>query len=403
MTTFQYTARDESGQKVAGVLEAESEAAVLRLLEDKRLFPIAVAGRQSATKGKKGLLRGRVRSRDVGMMYSQLADLIGSGVPLLRALDSLIRSTVNPRLVEILKQVRADVADGKTLTDALRGFPLVFPPLHTTMVQAGERAAFLEQVLSSLSLFLERLDDLRGKVLGAMIYPMLLTLLGSGVMIAALVFFVPRFEPLLNGSSQKPLPTEILFGMSQAVRKFWYLIPFALAGVGGVIWSGLKSEANRRRLERWRLKIPVVGTAFQMLAITRFCRILGTMLANGVPMLQALKISEGATGSSLLAERIAEATESVREGKRLSGPLAAGGFFPEQILAMIMVAEESNKLDKVLLQIAETVERRTNRQVDQAVRLVEPVILCVVAAGIGFLALGLLLPIFTMASSLGKH
>jgi general secretion pathway protein F/type IV pilus assembly protein PilC len=140
-----------------------------------------------------------------------------------------------------------------------------------------------------------------------------------------------------------------------------------------------------------------------MLAITRFCRILGTMLANGVPMLQALKIAEGATGSSLLAERIAEATESVRDGRPLSGPLAAGGFFPEQILAMIAVAEESNKLDKVLLQIADTVERRTNRQVDQAVRLVEPAILCVVAAGIGFLALGLLLPIFTMASSLGKH
>ena len=150
------------------------------------------------------------------------------------------------------------------------------------------------------------------------------------------------------------------------------------------------------------MKIPVVGSAFQMLAITRFCRILGTMLANGVPMLQALKISEGATGSSLLAERIAEATESVRDGKALSGPLAAGGFFPDQILAMIAVAEESNKLDKVLLQIADTVERRTNRQVDQAVRLVEPLILCVVAAGIGFLALGLLLPIFTMASSLGK-
>jgi general secretion pathway protein F len=261
----------------------------------------------------------------------------------------------------------------------------------------------LEQVLSSLSGFLERLDDLRGKVLGAMIYPMLLTLLGMGVMVAALIFFVPRFEPLLAGNAEKPLPTEILFGMSKLARTYWYLIPFVTAGIGGVAWWGIKSESNRRFLEAVRLKVPVVGGAFRMLAITRFCRILGTMLANGVPMLQALKIAERATGSSLLAERIAEATESVREGKSLSGPLAAGGFFPEQILAMIAIAEESNKLDKVLLQIADTVERRTNRQVDQAVRLVEPAILCVVAAGIGFLALGLLLPIFTMASSLGKH
>jgi general secretion pathway protein F/type IV pilus assembly protein PilC len=403
MMQFQYTARNESGQRIAGSLEAESEAAVLRLLEEKRLFPIAVSTRSQPVKGKKGFLRGRVRSRDIGIMYGQLGDLIGSGVPLLRALESLIRSTVSPRLIEILKQVRAEVADGKSLTDALREFPEVFPPLHTAMVQAGERAAFLEQVLSSLAVFLERLDDLRGKVLGAMIYPMLLSLLGTGVMIAALVFFVPRFEPLLSGNAQRPLPTEILFGMSKVVRSFWYVLPFGFAAVGSAVWSVLKSPANRRRMERWRLKVPVVGSAFQMLAITRFCRILGTMLANGVPMLQALKISEGATGSSLLAERISEATESVREGKRLSGPLGEGGLFPEQILAMIAVAEESNKLDKVLLQIADTVERRTNRQVDQAVRLVEPLILCVVAAGIGFLALGLLLPIFTMASSLGKH
>ena len=139
----------------------------------------------------------------------------------------------------------------------------------------------------------------------------------------------------------------------------------------------------------------------RLLAITRFCRILGTLLANGVPLLQALKISKDATGSNILAGRIAEAADSVRDGKRLSDPLAKGGFIPEQILAMISVAEESNNLDKVLVQIADTVERRTNRQVDQAVRLVEPLILCVVAGGIGFLALGLLLPIFTMASALG--
>jgi general secretion pathway protein F/type IV pilus assembly protein PilC len=146
----------------------------------------------------------------------------------------------------------------------------------------------------------------------------------------------------------------------------------------------------------------VVGTALRLLAITRFCRILGTMLANGVPLLQALKISKDATGSKILADNIAEAAEAVRDGKRLSEPLTKGAFIPEQILAMITVAEESNNLDKVLVQIADTVERRTNRQVDQAVRLIEPAILCVVAAGVGLLAMGLLLPIFTMASALGS-
>src|SRR5439155_9049743 len=219
-------------------------------------------------------------------------------------------------------------------------------------------------------------------------------------MIGALIFFVPRFEPLLS-NVKKPLPTEIIFGLSKTVRSYWYVLLVGLAGAGAMLWNHFTSESSRRWVEKWRLKLPVVGTALKMLAITRFCRILGTMLVNGVPLLQALKISKDATGSILLAERIAEATESVRDGKPLSGPLAVGGLFPEQILAMIVVAEESNKLDKVLLQIADTVERRTNRQVDQAVRLVEAAILCVVAAGIRFLALGLLLPIFTLASSLG--
>ena len=193
-----------------------------------------------------------------------------------------------------------------------------------------------------------------------------------------------------------------MFGASHIVRHYWYLVVGAMAAVVALVWVNLKSEVMQRKLERWQLKIPVVGSALRLLAITRFCRILGTMLANGVPLLHALKISKDATGSTILADRIGEATEAVRDGKRLSEPLSKGDFIPEQILAMIAVAEESNNLDKVLVQIADTVERRTNRQVDQAVRLIEPAILCLVAAAIGFLALGLLLPIFTMASALGS-
>jgi len=399
MREFQYTAKSIQGETMTGSLKAESEAAVLRVLEEKKLFPVEIrdlAGPRG-TQGKRG--PGRIPSRDLGVMYSQLADLIGSGVPLLRALNSLVKSTVNPRLREVMKQVQAAVADGKSLTESLRMHPTVFSPLHTAMIQAGERASFLEQVLRSLSEFLERLDELRGKVFGAMIYPALLTVVGLAVMIGALIFFVPRFEPLLSGVHQTP-PTKLLFALSHLVRGYWYLIIVALVAGGSFLWSTLNSPAGRRWVEVWRFKIPVAGAALRMVAITRFCRILGTMLANGVPMLQALSISKDSTGSPLLSERVAEAAESVRAGKRLTEPLGVGGMFPEQVLAMLAVAEESNQLEKVLLHIADTVERRTNRQVDQAVRLVEPVILCGVAAAIGFLALGLLLPIFTMASAL---
>ena len=399
MPKFQYTARNLSGGKVSGNVEAEGEIAAARLLENRELFPIDVWNSEAGESATS--FRRRISSRDLGVMYGQLSDLLASGVPLLRSLKSLVKSTVNKRLAVVLREIHNEVADGQSLHESMAGHQDIFPTLHTVMVQAGERASFLDDVLESLSVFLERLDELQSKVLGALVYPSMLVLLGGSVMIGALVFFVPKFEPMLAGID-KPMPTEIVFLLSESVRRYWLIIA---AGIGGLIaffWSVLQSQAGKQAMERWRLKIPVAGNALRMVAITRFCRILGTMLANGVPILQALAISRDATGSVLLAKNIDEAIENVRAGEPLTEPLKAGGMFPEQVIAMISVAEESNQMQKVLLQIADSVERRTNQQVDQAVRLIEPAILCLVAAGIGFLALGLLLPIFTMASSLGQ-
>ncbi len=399
MPKFQYTARNLSGGKVAGLIEADGEGAAIQLLERKELYPVDIWNTED--KADNRLFRGRISNRDLGIMYGQLSDLLGSGVPLLRALKSIVKSTVNKRLKGVLGDIHNSVADGKPLYESMAEHHDIFPALHTVMVQAGERASFIEEVLESLSVFLERLDELRGKVLGALIYPVMLVMLGGTVMVSALVFFVPKFEPMLAGI-EKPIPTEVIFFLSESIRNYWAIIATAIGGLVAFFWSAMQSQSSKRAMERWRLKIPVAGTAMRMVAITRFCRILGTMLTNGVPILQALAISRDATGSALLAESIDEAIKSVRAGESLTGPLKAGGLFPEQVLAMISVAEESNQLQKVLLHIADSVERRTNQQVDQAVRLIEPVILCMVAAGIGFLALGLLLPIFTMASSLGQ-
>ncbi len=399
MPKFQYTARNLSGGKVAGLIEADGEGAAIQLLERKELYPVDIWNTED--KADNRLFRGRISNRDLGVMYGQLSDLLGSGVPLLRALKSIVKSTVNKRLKGVLGDIHNSVADGKPLYESMAEHHNIFPALHTVMVQAGERASFIEEVLESLSVFLERLDELRGKVLGALIYPVMLVMLGGTVMVSALVFFVPKFEPMLAGI-EKPIPTEVIFFLSESIRNYWAIIATAIGGLVAFFWSAMQSQSSKRAMERWRLKIPVAGTAMRMVAITRFCRILGTMLTNGVPILQALAISRDATGSALLAESIDEAIKSVRAGESLTGPLKAGGLFPEQVLAMISVAEESNQLQKVLLHIADSVERRTNQQVDQAVRLIEPVILCMVAAGIGFLALGLLLPIFTMASSLGQ-
>ena len=397
MATYEYIAKSASGEEVAGVLQADNEAGAVRTLDERRLFPVRLTERVPAAGG--GARRRRVRPRDLGVAYGQLADLLTAGVPALRAIETLARATPVPALAAVLVSVRDDVAAGKTLADAMAVHPRVFTALHAAMVRAGERAGFLEDVLTNLSEFLERQDDLRSKIRGAMIYPLLLVVLGTVAVTGILVLLVPRFKPLFAGIAL-PGPTMVLFGISDLILQHWALLAAlaALAAIG--LRAFLRSAYGRRKWEQWRLKTPVFGRAVRMVGITRFCRILGTMLANGVPILSALAISKDAAGSQLLAESIERAAESVRAGEPLAAPLAESGLFPAEILEMIAVAEESNQLEKVLVQIADAVERRTNRQVDQAVRLIEPLILVLLAVTIGFVAAGLLYPIFTMGQTI---
>jgi len=398
VATYQYVARTSAGEEVSGRIQAESHAAVVRALDERHLFPVSVseheADRRTGFRGRR-----RVGAKDLSVLYGQLSDLLAAGVPAMRALETLGRATVNPRLAVLVRNVLEDVAAGQSLADAMAAEPEVFKPLHVAMIRAGEQGGFLEQVLANLSAFLERQDELRNKVLGAMVYPLLV--LSIGIIVAGLlmVFLVPQFKTFFEGMPM-PLPTRVLFGLSDVVLGVWpLLLLLVIVGVAGA-WALVRSEGGRRLWDAWRLKIPVAGRILRMVAITRFCRILGMMLAGGVPMLDALAIAKDATGSIVLAEAIAEATENVRAGETLAEPLGTSGYFPLEILEMIAVAEESNQLEKTLLQIADTVERRTNRQVDLAVRLIEPMILVMLAGGIAVFALALVYPIFSMAKSI---
>jgi len=394
MATYQYQARTVSGEQVAGIVQADNETAAIRALDERKLYPIRVSEQRASRKAT-----GKIRLRDVGVMYGQMADLLRAGVPLLRALETIARAGVSERISRSLRRIAEGVSGGKTLADAMAEQPGVFTPLHIAMVRAGEKAGFLEDVLSNLSDFIERVDELRGRIRGAMIYPILLTMLAMSVTIFILTWVVPRFK-LVFGGRDLPALTKLMFSLSDLLLESWPLVLGGVVLAVLVIGGMVRSPWGRRMWESWRLRIPVIGKVTRTISITRFCRILGTMLANGVPILQALAISKDATGSVILADRIEQAAESVRAGETLSQPLRAGGLFPAQILEMIAVAEESNQLDRVLVQIAETVERRTDRQVDQAVHLIEPLILVFMAVTIGGLAVALLYPILTMAQSL---
>ncbi len=399
MAHFQYIARTTSGERVTGVIEAGNMSAASQILGEQSLFPVRVteqAAPGGAPQAGDGL---RLKVRDLSAMFEQLADLLRAGVPMLRALETLIKTSSNARLEAVVKHLRDRVAEGKGLHEAMGELPKVFNTLTVAMVRAGERGGFLEQVMTDLSGYLERQDELRSRVRGAMIYPAVLVTVGIGVVGLCLVWLVPKFKPLFAGIDL-PLPTRVLFAASDMISVYWPTTLGLLGIIAIIALLWLRSEAGKTLGSRILLRVPVMGRTMLMVSLTRFCRILGTMLASGVPIIQALSISRDAAGLPALAETTEEAIESVRGGQGLSPPLRASGLIPPQIIEMIAVAEESNQLEKTLLKIADTVERRTNRQVDQAVRMLEPVILVVLAGTILFVALGLLFPIFTMARSI---
>lgn len=396
MPTFTYVARNMQGAVQRGVQTADSEQALLRWLDEQALFPIEVAEGGEATRSLLGG-RKRVRMTVVAEMYSQLSDLLRAGVPALRALEVLTRQSSHPALSEILREVREDISGGKSLADAMEKHPNAFPPLHTSMIRAGERGGFLEDVLSRIAGFTERQNELRSKLLGSMAYPCILMGVGGTIVVALLVWVVPKIRAFLRGDL--PYMTQLLFSISDALRENGVVYAGALvAAIIGLVYAG-RSETGRAYFDRWSLYAPIMGKIVKLVAICRFCRILGTLLANGVPILQSLKISRDSAGNLLLANQIDEATEAVRKGESLASPLAAGGLFPLDIVDMISVGEESNNLENVLIRIADSYEARLNRQIDVAVRLLEPVMLIVMAGVVAFIAVALLLPILTMSTA----
>ena len=383
------------GKQVVGQIDADNEDAVVRSLGERGLFPVAVAVKDVARQAGGR----RVKARDLAVFYGQMADLLRTGVPMLRALETLARATPNEQMRSILRAIREEVASGNSLAEALLAQGKAFPSLHVAVVRAGERAGFLEDAMSNLSGFLERQDELRSKIIGALVYPVVLVVLMVLVVTILLVWAVPKFKPMFAGV-EVPMATRLVFAASDLLRDHAAVLVGALAAGVGALVLAARSRGGRRLKDFLQLRTPLIGKTMRLLGITRFCRILGTMLHNGVPILQSLAISKDAAGIGALSDAIEKAAENVRAGDPLAEPLKRSGLFPPEVVEMIAIAEESNQLEKVLVQIADTVERRTNRQVDAAVRLIEPLILVVMAATIGFVAMGLLSPVFNMANAI---
>ncbi len=394
MTHFAYIARDATGQQVTGNVAAASEQAVLADLHGRDLAPLRIREIHDQPR-----MQRRVSSRHLATAYRQMADLLRVGMPLLRALQLLSRSKSNPRLASVMGAVADDIAQGSRLADAMARRGHVFPPVQVAMIRAGERGGFLEQIFARLGVLLERQTELRARVVGSLIYPAMLLTVGLIIVLAALVFFVPRFEEFY-GRIELPLPTKILLGTSAALTRYWLLMLLGIV-LAAAAWSWLRGRPNvRRAFVRWQLRVPKLGALVSSLAVARFTRILGTLLGNGVPTLSAMQISRDAVGNVLLAEAVDRATESVRAGDPLARPMAESGMFGEDVVEMIAVGESANNLPEVLITIAETIEKRIDRMLALFVRLTEPLLLLALAGVVLFIFIALIVPMMQLSSAI---
>ena len=399
MPDFAYTARDAQGSKVTGTVAATSERDVLTMLSNQSLFPVEVAVAKPA--GGMQFSR-RVRGQQMAITYAQLSSLMRSGVPLLRSLAVLREQSSHRTLKEVLEDVHHRVEEGASLAEAMARYPGVFSDLAVQMVRAGGEGGFLEEALDRVAQFTEQSEDLKSRTVGALAYPIFLSVVGTLVVTVLIVFFVPRFAVIfesLRMRGELPALTEWLLAFSAGVQRWGWLLLLGGIVAGVVLRTQLKTERGKRLADLAKLKIPMLGNVFQNLAVARFCRVLGTMLRNGVAILKSLEVSRDAAGNRILSEAIAKASENISAGQSLAAPLAASGHFPITVVEMISVAEESNTLDTVLVEIADGLERRTQRRLDLMVRLIEPILLLVLAGVVLVVVLALLMPVIKMSAT----
>lgn len=395
MPHYDYVARDASGNRVTGTIEAASRQEALATMTVRDLFPVEVDARKAPL-----TVQRRVPASMLATALSQMADLLQSGVPLLRTLEVLRRQISHAGMREIIADLHRQVEDGTSLPEAMQRHQRVFGQITVSMVQAGSEGGFLEESLSRVADFIELQEDLKGRAIGALAYPVVLAGFFSVVVTGLLVFLVPKFESIFAIMRQRgslPMLTELLLGVSRFTWQWGIWIALILALVGSVVVKWLKTETGQTWRDLTKLRVPIVGRIFRNLAIARFCRVLGMLLSHGVPILRALRISSEAAGNRVLAAAVVAATENISAGQTLAQPLSRCKHFPEAIVEMIAVAEESNRLDRVLIDIADAMQRRTFRHMDLAVRLLEPIMLIFIAGVVLLLVIALLLPMFRMS------
>jgi type II secretory pathway component PulF len=410
MPTFQYRALQANGSVAEGQLEAAGRPEAFRQMEGQGLRPISLqeraaakakAGANGSTPMTGGLFAkgaGKVTPRALENFTRLLSSLLSAGVPLSRALVILTKEASAPAAATKWREVHDLVIDGMSLADAMAKSPKVFPRVYVAMVQAGETGGFLDLVLAQIADFQAREKDLRGKVMTAMLYPSILLVLALAVLVFLLTFFIPRFQGVFKGfNASLPVLTQMIIGLSEGLRSYGLFILAGLALAAFMFRAWFVSEKGRRTWEGLILKSPIVGPLVAQFAMARFCRMLGTLLGAGVPLVQALNVARKSIGNQVLVDAVSQAIDRVQQGGQLGASLSdCRGLFPGSVLEMVSVAEESGRLDQELVRIANVTEGDLDRELKTAVSFAEPLLLFLIAAFIGTIFIGMVIPIFSL-------
>lgn len=402
MPAFAYTALAADGRTCAGRVEADDLVAAQRAVEAQGLVPTALS---SAAPG--GMLGARVPQAQVLAFARSLGALLTAGVPLSRALSVLEREASHAGAKAAWSAIHARVRDGEALAEAMAAQHGLFPPVFVAMVRAGEAGGFLGVVLDQVADYLEKSRELIGRVSSALIYPALLAVIATAVVSFLLVWFIPRFATLFASFHRElPFITQLIQQASHFLVHYGWLLLIAIVGSVIGFRAAVATPRGGDLWERIQLRLPVIRTIRATLARVRFCRMLGTLLTAGVPLLTALKVSREAVGSVVLSAALAEATEHIRQGSPMStalrkdAPHPLNAMLPATALEVLAVAEDSGHLPKELLRLADASERDLDRHLRTAVSLAEPLLLLLMAAIVGTIVVGMLMPIFDLWSAI---
>ena len=410
MPTFKYKALKAGGGVAEGVVEASGRPDALRQIQTLGLRPVNVVEKAAAAR-KNGAPAAvpanfsfkfeskKVPAKALENFTRLLSSLLAAGVPLSRAMVILYKESSNPVVSAKWRELHDLVVDGMSLSAAMAKSPETFPSVYTAMVEAGEAGGFLDVVLAQIAEFQMKEKDLRAKVMTAMLYPCILFVLATVVLTAMLVFFIPKFQTVFSSiHGSLPLITQIIIGASHVVRSYGVLVLGGLIAAIFLLRTWFVSEKGRRIWEMILLKSPLTGPLTAQFAMARFCRMLGTLLGAGVPLVHCLNVARRSIGNQILVDAVSQAIERVQQGGRLGESLAdCKDLFPSSILEMISVAEESGRLDGELVRIAAVTEVDLDRHLKTAVAFAEPLMLFVIAGFIGVIFIGMLLPVLSMS------